>query len=254
MNSLKIDLNRSYEIDPEMSSLTSKPATAATATAATATTSKSKKSIAPESPVLIEYEGDGKEDPVPESNEVDEQVEEQVEERGEEEEEEEEEDEEEEEEEENEEEKKQKSNKKTKKSSTVKKQSVFYNASELDEFGEQPELTKLYQQHPECILDYVEDVIPKLDQKYVVPGGDKIDNNHRTYPFLTNFERTKIIGLRANQISRGSTPFIDVPRHITDVRDIARLELEQKRLPYIIKRPLPNGKFEYWRLIDLIIL
>ena len=85
MNSLKIDLNRSYEIDPEMSALTSKPATAAT-------TLKSKKSIAPESPVLIGYEGDGKEDPVPESNEVDEQVEEQVEERGEEEEEEEEED------------------------------------------------------------------------------------------------------------------------------------------------------------------
>ena len=232
MNSLKIDLNRSYEIDPEMYTLTSKPTNAAAAATVTttATTAKSKKSIAPESPVLIGYEGDGKEGPVPESNEVDEQVEEQV------------------------EEKKQKSNKKTKKSSTVKKQSVFYNASELDEFGEQPELTKLYQQHPECILDYVEDVIPKLDQKYVVPGGDKIDNNHRTYPFLTNFERTKIIGLRANQISRGSTPFIDVPRHITDVRDIARLELEQKRLPYIIKRPLPNGKFEYWRLIDLIIL
>jgi len=117
-----------------------------------------------------------------------------------------------------------------------------------------PELQKLYQQHPECILDYVEDIIPKLEQKYVVSGGKQIDPNHRTCPFLTNFERTKIIGLRANQISRGSTPFIEVPRHVTDVRDIARLELEQKRLPYIIKRPLPNGTFEYWRLIDLLIL
>ena len=71
---------------------------------------------------------------------------------------------------------------------------------------------------------------------------------------LTNFERTKIIGLRANQISRGAIPLIIVPKHISDVRDIARLELDQKRLPYIIKRPLPNGTFEYWRLVDLLIL
>jgi DNA-directed RNA polymerase I, II, and III subunit RPABC2 len=117
-----------------------------------------------------------------------------------------------------------------------------------------PELKKLYQQHPECNLDYIEQVIPKIPLQFIPPGGDKADSNHRTYPFLTNYERTKIIGLRANQISKGSAPFIAVPKHITDVRDIARLELEQKRLPYIIKRPLPNGEFEYWRLADLLII
>ena len=117
-----------------------------------------------------------------------------------------------------------------------------------------PELRRLYQQHPECNLDYIEQVIPKIPLQVVPPGGEKADANHRTYPFLTNFERTKIIGLRANQISRGSVPFVSVPKHITDVRDIARLELEQKRLPYIVKRPLPNGTFEYWRLSDLMIL
>ena len=117
-----------------------------------------------------------------------------------------------------------------------------------------PELKRLYQQHPECNLDYIEQVIPKIPLQFVPPGGDKADSNHRTYPFLTNFEKTKIIGLRANQISKGSAAFISVPKHITDVRDIARLELEQKRLPFIIKRPLPNGQFEYWRLADLLIL
>lgn len=117
-----------------------------------------------------------------------------------------------------------------------------------------PELKRLYQQHPECKLDYIEQVIPKIDLQVVPPGGDKADSNHRTYPFLTNFERTKIIGLRANQLSKGSASFISVPKHITDVRDIARLELEQKRLPFIVKRPLPNGSFEYWRLSDLLIL
>jgi DNA-directed RNA polymerase I, II, and III subunit RPABC2 len=117
-----------------------------------------------------------------------------------------------------------------------------------------PELNRLYQQHPECKLDYIEQVISKINAVYLPPSNDKVDINHRTYPFLTNFEKTKIIGLRANQISKGSVPFIDVPKHITDVRDIARLELEQKRLPFIIKRPLPNGTFEYWRLTDLLIL
>jgi DNA-directed RNA polymerase subunit K/omega len=117
-----------------------------------------------------------------------------------------------------------------------------------------PELRRLYQQHPECNLDYIEQVIPKIPLQVIPPGGEKADVNHRTYPFLTNFERTKIIGLRANQISRGSVPFVSVPKHITDVRDIAHLELEQKRLPYIIKRPLPDGTFEYWRLSDLMIL
>jgi DNA-directed RNA polymerase I, II, and III subunit RPABC2 len=117
-----------------------------------------------------------------------------------------------------------------------------------------PELKKLYQQHPECQLDYVEQVIPKLAVEHAPSMGENVDKHHITYPFLTNYERTKIIGLRANQLSKGSVPFILVPKHIVDVRDIARLELEQKRLPYIIKRPLPNGSFEYWRLSDLIIL
>jgi DNA-directed RNA polymerase I, II, and III subunit RPABC2 len=107
-----------------------------------------------------------------------------------------------------------------------------------------PELRRLYNQHPELIVDYIETVIPKLSAK-----GD-----HRTYPFLTLYEKTKIIGLRANQLSKGARPYIPVPDHISSVRDIARMELEQKRLPFIVKRPMPNGTYEYWRLSDLILL
>jgi DNA-directed RNA polymerase I, II, and III subunit RPABC2 len=129
-----------------------------------------------------------------------------------------------------------------------------YDAEELEEDTTEamrPELKKLYQQHPECLLDYVEQVLPKIPLQTT---GDKTDANHVTYPFLTQFERTKIIGRRANQLSRGAVPFVAVPKHVTDVREIARLELDQKRLPYLIKRPLPNGTFEYWRLVDLLLL
>jgi DNA-directed RNA polymerase subunit K/omega len=132
----------------------------------------------------------------------------------------------------------------------------YDDAAEQEEIPSEvkPELKRLYQQHPECNLDYIEQVIPKIPLQFIPPGGDKADSNHRTYPFLTNYEKTKIIGLRANQLSKGSIPFIAVPKHITDVKDIAKLELEQKRLPFIIKRPLPNGEFEYWRLSDLLVL
>ncbi len=107
--------------------------------------------------------------------------------------------------------------------------------------------------HPECRLDYIEEVQLSLPLASYPPdnGGDK---KHRSYPFLTLFEKTKIIGFRANQLAEQGRPFITVPPHVTDVIEIARMELEQKRLPFILKRTMPDGSFEYWRLSDLMIL
>jgi DNA-directed RNA polymerase subunit K/omega len=119
-------------------------------------------------------------------------------------------------------------------------------------------LANLYKHHPECVLDYSESIATKLPLQ-VVPAnpfaetGEK-DPFHRTQPFLTLYEKSKIVGFRAEQIAGGARPFVAVPDYMTDPRDIARMELEQRRLPYIIKRPLPNGEFEYWRLSDLMIL
>ena len=117
---------------------------------------------------------------------------------------------------------------------------------------------KLYQAHPECSLDYIEEVVPKL-QLDIIPAGPRaegipVDANHKSYPFLTKYEITKIIGHRANELSQGGRAYINVPAHISDLKEIARMELEQRRLPYIVKRPMPNGKYEYWRLTDLMIL
>ena len=113
---------------------------------------------------------------------------------------------------------------------------------------------QLYKFHPETVLDYAETVLPKVPLQAAPPveGGD---TNHTSPPFLTTYERTKILGTRANQIANGARPFIDpVPEHITQPLDIARLELEQRRLPFIVKRPMPDGSFEYWRLSDLLLM
>jgi len=107
--------------------------------------------------------------------------------------------------------------------------------------------------HPECRVDYREDVLEKLAMKFYPPDSGS-DKKHRSVPYLTLFEKTKIIGFRANQIAQGARALIHVPAHVTDVIEIAKLELEQKRLPYILKRPMPDGTFEYIRLLDLLVI
>lgn len=109
----------------------------------------------------------------------------------------------------------------------------------------------LYKHHPETILDYIEKVTPYIPLQQVPPSEGK-DPAHKTQPFLSVYERTKILGFRANQLAQGAPPYIARPEHVTSVFDIAKMELDQRRLPYIIKRPLPNGTFEYWRLSDMM--
>jgi DNA-directed RNA polymerase subunit K/omega len=114
----------------------------------------------------------------------------------------------------------------------------------------------LLEQHPELWPDYEETVIDKLIIRDAYPpaADGTRDKQHVTYPFLTLYEKTKILSLRASQLARGAPPFIDVPETLMDVYEIARAELEAKRLPYILKRPLPDGEFEYWRLADLMLI
>jgi DNA-directed RNA polymerase subunit K/omega len=107
--------------------------------------------------------------------------------------------------------------------------------------------------HPECLLDYREEVVKKLPLT-AFPADNGIDRRHKSVPYLTLFEKTKILGFRANQLAQGSVPFVHVPAQVTDVLEIAAIELEQKRLPYILKRPMPDGSFEYIRLSDLLVV
>jgi DNA-directed RNA polymerase I, II, and III subunit RPABC2 len=84
--------------------------------------------------------------------------------------------------------------------------------------------------------------------------GIIIDPLHKTLPFLTKYEKARILGERAKQINAGGQPFIEVDVSTIDGYLIAMQELEQKKIPFILKRPLPNGGCEYWKLRDLEIL
>tara|TARA_Y200000002_G_scaffold55318_3_gene40662 strand:+ start:3432 stop:4130 length:699 start_codon:yes stop_codon:yes gene_type:complete len=84
--------------------------------------------------------------------------------------------------------------------------------------------------------------------------GTIIDPLHKTLPFITRYEKARIIGERAKQINAGATPMIKTDPSVIDGYLIALKEFEEKKIPYILKRPLPNGGCEYWKMIDLEIL
>ena len=85
-------------------------------------------------------------------------------------------------------------------------------------------------------------------------NGTPIDPLHRTIPILTRYEKARVLGERAKQLNSGAKPFVTIDDAVIDGYLIALKELEEKKMPFIIKRPMPNGGCEYWKLSDLEIL
>ena len=107
--------------------------------------------------------------------------------------------------------------------------------------------------HPELIIHSNEDIqaytkIIKNEQGIIV------DPLHTTLPFITKYEKARILGERAKQINAGAKPLVKIDKDIIDGYLIALKEFEEKHIPFIIKRPLPNGGCEYWKCKDLEII
>lgn len=112
---------------------------------------------------------------------------------------------------------------------------------------------KLLVYHPELLQSNYKEInaLSKIARN---KKGWIIDPLHKTIPFLTKYERARILGIRIKQLNSDSDAFIEVPPNTIDARFIAEEELKQKKLPFIIRRPLPNGGNEYWKLSDLEII
>ena len=107
--------------------------------------------------------------------------------------------------------------------------------------------------HPEARTHNYEEV--KALARVTRDGrGIIIDPMHKTLPFLTKYEMTRVLGQRAKQLDSGAKAFVKIPLNVIDGYHIAKLELEQKKIPFIIKRPFPNGGIEYWHVYDLELL
>jgi DNA-directed RNA polymerase I, II, and III subunit RPABC2 len=107
--------------------------------------------------------------------------------------------------------------------------------------------------HPELASHNYEE-IALLTKVVKDENGIIIDPLHQTIPFITKYEKARIIGERAKQINSGAQPLIDIDPTTIDGYLIALKEFNEKKTPFIVKRPLPNGGCEYWKLSDLEIL
>ncbi|KAL7675859.1 hypothetical protein ACOME3_002122 [Neoechinorhynchus agilis] len=74
----------------------------------------------------------------------------------------------------------------------------------------------------------------------------------RTTPFMTTYERAKLLGTRATQISL-NCPFMVELSGQTDPIQVALKELREGKIPLVIRRYLPNGSFEDWLPSELIV-
>ena len=149
--------------------------------------------------------------------------------------------------------------KQAEKSNTQEKGNVSDSSDSENEDDYDEELQKIEKEiNKDFLLDYHPE-LKQINYKELLTlckvvrnkKGNIIDPLHTTIPFLTRYEKAKVLGLRAKQINNGADPLIDLPRSIIDGHTIALMELKENKIPFIIKRPIPNGGNEYWKVSDL---
>jgi DNA-directed RNA polymerase I, II, and III subunit RPABC2 len=92
-----------------------------------------------------------------------------------------------------------------------------------------------------------------LTSEDVVQLQSQPNQERVTLPILTRYERGRVLGARAIQISHGAPPLIDTGGELDPVR-IAEMELRARKSPLIIRRFLPNGTHEDWSIQELKFL
>ncbi|KAK2980300.1 hypothetical protein RJ640_024132 [Escallonia rubra] len=96
-----------------------------------------------------------------------------------------------------------------------------------------------------------------------VPDADLADTEERqeqeqrerprkTSKYMTKYERARILGTRALQISMNAPVMVELEGE-TDPLEIAMKELRQRKIPFTIRRYLPDGSYEDWGVDELIV-
>lgn len=123
----------------------------------------------------------------------------------------------------------------------------------LQKFDQINKKNLIHNYHPELVT-HNNDEVETLCQVVRNEHGVIVDPLHRTVPFLTKYERARILGERAKQLNMGAKPLVELGPEVIDGYLIALKEFEEKKIPFIVKRPMPNGGCEYWKFKDLEFL
>lgn len=122
----------------------------------------------------------------------------------------------------------------------------------LQKFDKNVKTQIITKHHPELISRNYDEV-EKFTHITRDEKGNIIDEYHKTLNFLTKYEISRILGERTKQLTMGAEPLIQIKDYM-DEYSIALQELKEKVIPFIIERPLPNGRTEFWKLKDLELL
>jgi DNA-directed RNA polymerase I, II, and III subunit RPABC2 len=91
----------------------------------------------------------------------------------------------------------------------------------------------------------------KTDVKLEAPNWPIPERSRKTSKYLSKYEKARVIGTRALQISLNAPLMID-PQGETDPIEIAMKELSDQKIPFVIRRHMPDGSFEDWAITELI--
>ena len=101
-------------------------------------------------------------------------------------------------------------------------------------------------------IDINEEIIDDIEDINVFTKNySKLLKENKSTNVLSKYEKTKILSKRCEQLESGCLPLIKDYENFDNIYDIALEELNEKKIPFILKRFI-NGKYEYWKLEDLI--
>ena len=118
-----------------------------------------------------------------------------------------------------------------------------------DLMGGEEEMPMEDEEEEEEEEEELNDEVEVLDEE---DTGPKASTERVTTRYMTKYEKARVLGTRALQISMNAPVMVDVGNE-TDPLRIAAKELRERKIPLIIRRYLPDGSFEDWPIKDLII-
>lgn len=87
---------------------------------------------------------------------------------------------------------------------------------------------------------------------------DTIKQPRITREYFTKYEQTALLGVREQQLAEGAKPLVSLDGLKTSdprfLQKVAERELEQRKLPFLIRRRMPNGQSEYWSAQELEVM
>ena len=100
----------------------------------------------------------------------------------------------------------------------------------------------------------ISDIILDEQTKDYTQVYDSYDiKNNITSNKMTKYEYTKVLGMRAQQITMGSNPLITITSDMKSAIEVAEEELRQRKTPYIVARKINSNKTDFWKIEDMVI-